>query len=103
MRRFDCSDPRQNLAKLLHESSHGKPYNCDFRLISFAANLYYFVRVYFCLVFSLLTRLAKLFSLLGHAVSVIMFFDMALSLSRCFDLSVRCNSFRFKSGQISFY
>lgn len=50
----------------------------------------------------MLTRLAKLFSLLGHTASVIMFIDMTLSLSHCFDLSARRNSFRFKPDQISF-
>lgn len=60
------------------------------------------VPIHFCL-FSLLTRLAKLFSSLGHTVSVIMFIDTALSPSFCFGLSARRNSFRFKSDQISFY
>lgn len=88
------------------KSSREKPYNCAIRFFSLAANLYYFVIQcidvpgYFCS-FSLLIRLAKLFSLLGHRVRVIMFIDIALWLSYCFHLSARRNvvSVQIRSNQ----
>lgn len=101
MRRFDCNYPRLEPRETLQKV---RARNIQLRFSSYFLSVIQRLDapVNLC-PFNMLTRLAKLFSLLGHTASVIMFIDMTLSLSHCFDLSARRNSFRFKPDQISFY
>lgn len=106
IRCFHCNNPPPKPHETLRKVRAKNHTTALFVFFSLAANLYYFVIQcidvpgYFCS-FSLLIRLAKLFSLLGHRVRVIMFIDIALWLSYCFHLSARRNvvSVQIRSNQ----